>query len=383
MKIFFLLVTCSLFAQLNIEVNARSAILMNAKTGAILYEKNAHEKRYPASITKIATTVFSLDHKNPDFEKLVTVSGEALKIKPSKDRELYPSYWNEKDGTVMGLVKGEILPLENLFYGMMRLSGNDAANVIAENLSSSTPDFVAEMNEYLLSLGCKNTHFSNPHGLHHESHYSTAYDMCLITQRALEFPVFRDIVSNSFYQKGQTNKQTKTAIHQKNALVKKGEFYYPRAFGVKTGYHSNASFTLVAAAEHEGRELIAVLLGCDTREGRYQDAIRLFEKAYAETEVTKVYFTKGQVFNYSMDGAKTALNACLDKEIAFDFFPAEEPTCRAFVHWELPSLPIQKGQKVGIVKITDRCGKVLKTANLLAEKEVKPTFNYWVKSFFK
>ena len=224
MKILFFFWTVSLFGQLHVEVSARSAILMNAETGAILYEKDSHIPRYPASTTKIATALYGLE-KKPQLEQMVSVSADALRIKPVKDKEGVPSYWDEVDGTKMGLVRGEILSLEALFYGLMRMSGNDASNVIAEHLSSSIPAFISEMNSYVYDLGCKNTRFCNPHGLHHDDHFTTAYDMCLITQRALQIPKFRELVSRGFYEKPQTNKQPKTEIQPRNALLKGGSTF--------------------------------------------------------------------------------------------------------------------------------------------------------------
>lgn len=381
MKYFLLLWTLSLFGQLQVDVSAHSAILMNAKTGAILYEKNAHLRKYPASITKIATALYTLEEKQPDLEKWVTVSHDAVRIKAADGKG--HAYWNEIGGTSMRLMKGETVPFDSLLYGMMRISGNDAANVIAENLSSSIPDFVSELNQYLATLGCTNTNFCNPHGLHHEEHYTTAYDMCLITKKALQNPKFRHIVSNTFYQKPATNKQPKAEIQQKNALVKEGKYHYPRALGVKTGYHSNAKYTLVSAAEHNGRELIAVFLGCETRDDRYKDAIRLFDAAFAEMEETRVFFKGGQKFNHTILGAKSSLVGVLESDVSLSYFPSEEPSCKAFVHWENLSLPVRKGQKVGFVKITDLNGNVLQTSDLFSKEEVKPTFGHILKNFFK
>ncbi len=382
MRYLFFLWTLSLFGQLQVDVSASSAILMNAKTGAILYEKNAHSRAYPASITKIATALYTLDEKQPKLDKLVTISHDAVRLKPEKGKEKVPSHWNEIGGSSMNLVKGETISFEALLYGMMRISGNDAANAIAENLSPSIPDFINELNQYLAKIGCRNTNFCNPHGLHHQDHYTCAYDMCLITQKALQNPKFRHIISNDFYQKMATNKQAKCEIQQKNALVRNGKYFYPHALGVKTGYHSNAKYTLVGAAERNGRELIAVVLGCETRDDRYKDAIKLFNAAFSEPEETRIYFKQGHTFNHQLNGAKIALIGVLQSEISMTYFPSEEPACKAFVHWDKTALPIRKGQKVGFVKITDATGNVLQKGDLFAKEEVKPTFSHRVKNFF-
>ncbi|OGN64731.1 MAG: hypothetical protein A3E80_06540 [Chlamydiae bacterium RIFCSPHIGHO2_12_FULL_49_9] len=366
---------------LEIEVSAPSAILMNADTGSVLFEKDAHTPSYPASITKIATALFALDHKKAPLDRPVTISHESLKTKPAKGRE-YPSHWLETDGTKMGLMKGETVSFETLLYGLMLVSGNDAANAIAESLSDTIPGFVEEMNAYLRSLGCKNTQFRNPHGLHHPEHYTTAYDICLATKKALTIPKFKEIVSTLFYTKPKTNKQPATELRQFNPLLKPGRFYYPNAIGVKTGYTSAAKNTLVAAAEHEGRTLIAVVLGCEKREERYNDVRHLFDAAFAEEKKRRRLIASDHLFTRQVEGAKLSLQAALGKEFFIEFFPAEEPICKAFIHWDIPTLPIKKDQRVGEVRLIDQEGKILKKEDLLAVSELSPKFFFGLKQKF-
>jgi serine-type D-Ala-D-Ala carboxypeptidase (penicillin-binding protein 5/6) len=368
---------------LEVEVSARSAILMNAETGAVLYEKHAHIPMPPASITKIATAAYVLDQKSVPLDQSLTVSQEALKIKPQNGSGDFPSYWGEIDGTKMGLVRGETVPLDALLFGLMRKSGNDAANVIAENLSSSIPEFTSELNQYVRYLGCDNTNFCNPHGLHHEDHFTTAYDMALITKRALEIPKFRELVSNTYYKKPQTNKQAAEELVSANKLIRPGKYFYSKAIGVKTGFHSKAKYTLVGAAENKGRTLIAVLLGCENKEARYADAIRLFDLAFTEKLETRVFFNREHLFSHGIEDAKSPLKAALQEDLAISYFPSEEPMCRAFVHWDPLDLPIKQGQKVGQVQICDGNGTILEVGELVAKEAVKPTVLYSLKALFK
>lgn len=367
---------------LELKVSAPSAILINADTGAILFEKHAHVPMYPASITKIATALYVLEDKNPDLGQWVTVSAEALRIKPLKPQGGVPSYWDEVDGTKMGIVKGEILPLESLFFGLMRRSGNDAANSIAEVASSTIPHFLEELNEYVRNLGCKNTQFRNPHGLHDEEHFTTAYDMSLIMKRALQNHKFREFVSSSFYKKPETNKKPSEEIVQANPLLKPGKHYHPKVIGAKTGFHSKSKHTLVAAAEHEGRTLVVVLLGCEKKADRYEDAKALFDLAFSEKQEVRRFFEQGHQFSYPINGAKAPLEAELQTEVSIAFFPSEEPVCKAFIHWENLALPIQKGQKVGQVHIRNAEGKILQSGDLVAKEDVKATFFHILKSYF-
>ncbi len=367
---------------LEVEVSARSAILMNAETGAVLYEKHSHIPMPPASITKIATAAYVLDQKNAQLDQSLNVTSEALKIKPQNGSGEFPPYWGEVDGTKMGLVKGEALSLDALLFGLMRKSGNDAANVIAENLSSSIPEFTSELNHYVRYLGCSNTNFCNPHGLHHDDHFTTAYDMALITKRALEIPKFREIVSAAYYKKPQTNKQAAEELVSHNKLIRPGKYFYSKAIGVKTGFHSKAKYTLVGAAESEGRTLIAVLLGCENKEARYADAIRLFDRAFAEKLENRVFFSREHLFSHAREDAKMPLKAVLEEDVSISYFPSEEPVCRAFVHWDQIDLPIKQGQKVGQVQICDANGTILEVGELVAKEEVNLSFFYSLKKFF-
>lgn len=386
MRKFLFLLICGVSVwgkQLELDVHARSAILMNADTGAILYEKHAHTPLFPASITKIATALFVLDHKQPSLDQMVTVSGEALRLKPAqKGKEVAP-HWLDVDGTTMGLFKGEMISFESLLHGLMLISGNDAANVLAETVAGSVPDFVSQLNLYMKGLGCLNTQFRNPHGLHHPEHYTTAYDICLITRRALQVPKFREIVSKVSYSKPKTNKQAAAELRQTNPLIKSGRFHYSKAIGVKTGYTSHAQHTLVAAAEHNGRTLIAVVLGCKQKEDRCADVVQLFETAFAEEKKQQRLLGPESLFTQRVEGASTHLEASLNQELGISFYPAEEPAYRAFVHWELPTLPIQKGQKVGRIEILDHEGNLLTQGDLLSQVNVKATFWFWLKGLFR
>ena len=364
---------------LEIEVSARSAILMNADTGAILFEKEAYKPSYPASTTKLATALFTIDHKKADLDQSILVSSQALQMKPQRPGD-YPAHWLELDGTMMGLRTGEILSLETLLHGLMMISGNDAGNAIAESLSGSVPDFVHDMNSYLKDLGCHSTQYLNPHGLHHPEHYTTAYDLALMMKRGLEIPKFREIISKVNYTKPKSNKTPKGEITTFNPLIKPGKHYYSKVIGGKTGYHSNSQATLVVAAEHEGRTLIAVVMGC-TKTSRYNDVKNLFEAAFQETKIDHCLISSSQTFTQTIEGATTSLTASLPTDLRISYYPSEEPHCRAFVHWDTFKLPIKKGQTVGEIRIFDEAGQQLKTQALLAKEEVKGTWLFNIKSW--
>lgn len=381
MRFFILLGWCFFLISkpLEVEVKAASAVLMNADSGAVLYTKHPYAPIYPASTTKIATALFILAEKQPSLEQTMKVSAESLRMRPLNKNGDYPPYWWYTDGTRMGLREGELLTVDSLLHGLMLVSGNDAANVMAEGLCGTVPAFVEEMNQYLKKIGCSGTRFLNPHGCHHPEHISTAFDLCLITQEALKIPKFREVVSKLSYLKPKTNKQAPVELKQINQLLKPGRFHYPKAIGVKSGFHLDAQNTLVAAAVHEGRMLIAAVMGTANASDRYADAIRLFETAFAETKEIRRLFGPENIFSRQIPGAKAEVTAALERELLISFFPSEEPNARAFVHWETPHLPIKKGQAIGEVRIVDEKGNLLAKEPIFAKTEVKGKFFFVLK----
>ncbi|MDE3045609.1 MAG: D-alanyl-D-alanine carboxypeptidase [Verrucomicrobiota bacterium] len=363
-------------APLSVEVQANAAILLNAETGVILYEKEAYTQAYPASITKIATALFLLDQKKLPLDQKVTVSHEAVRLKPVGREATSPSYWQEVDGTSMHLAKGEVVTVEALLHGLLLCSGNDAANALAEAASGSVPQFIEELNQYIRQQGCLHTQFQNPHGLHHPEHLTTAYDMGRLAMKAFQIPTFREIIIKQGYVKSKTNKQPQTELKQFNRLVlPDNKYFYPKAIGGKTGYHSAASNTLVAAATHEGRTLVAVLIGSPKRHERcFNDAKRLFETAFAETKQHRLLLSSTEVYHKNIQGAKGgALKASLAQDLSISYYPSEEPQTKAFIHWNPPALPIQKGEKVGEICLFDERGALLSKGDLLANELVEPT----------
>lgn len=371
--ILFLCISNLVAAGLNVEVSAKSAILVDADTGAVLYQKNAYDPAYPASITKIATALYILDQKKPNLDEICRVSHEAIKIKPKNFTGVAPSYWNEVDGTRMGLYKDEEVSIETLLHGLMKVSGNDAANVLAQKHAPSIPDFMIEMNQYLASIGCKNTHFINPHGLHHEDHKTTAFDMSVIARKALQYPAFLECVSGKSYIKPKNNKRPETEIFQMNALMRNGEHFYPKAIGIKTGYTNASLANIVAAAKDRGRTLIAVLLGCESKQDRYKDAVKLFETAFAEVKKTSVYFDPSYEFSFQFPRLSTPLKASILEDATYSYYPSQEPTVKCLLKWTVKEGAVKKGQHVGVLEIVDSDGNVLVSKSLVASDDLEPT----------
>jgi D-alanyl-D-alanine carboxypeptidase (penicillin-binding protein 5/6) len=377
-SVFFLGVIFSqvVFAkQLEIDLSAKSAILINNKTGKVLYAKDPECNAYPASVTKIATALYTIDRQNCDLNQYMLATPEALATisaqKKSKNNyTAYPSYYLEIGGSGIDIKRGEKLSLQDLLYGMMLSSGNDAANVIAENFGPSIPRFMENLNAYLKLLGCKNTHFVNPHGLHHPEHITCAYDLALMTRKAMQNPLFQKIVSTTHYRSSLTNKQKPKDFYQTNRLLKKGKYYYPFAVGVKTGYTSFSGHNLVACAVQNDRSLTAVLLGYENSPDRFSDAKLLFEKAFSEERISKKIISAKKRFMIAVSGADRQVSAKMDKDFILQFYPSEEEPYKVFVHWTNINLPINKNSIVGQIEVKNLNGEILASEPLVADKNV-------------
>jgi len=354
--------------QLDVQVRAKNALLINADTGAVLYEKGAQEVVYPASTTKLATALFLFEHKQLSLDREVTVSRKALPA--------------ETDGSSMGLLRGEVVSVDALLHGLMLVSGNDAANVLAETASGSVEKFVHELNFYVRELGCRNTKFFNPHGYHHPEHVTTAQDLALLARKVLQNPLLREVVAKPSYTKPKTNKQPSTELVQTNALLRPGKHFYPKAIGLKTGGTGAAGKNLVAAATHEGRTLVAVVLGCETNAERFADAKRLFEAAFAETAVARVVVGEGSQYKTAVAGASGELQARLEQNLVVQYFPAEEPKLKAYLVWDKVQLPVQKGQRVGEVRAVDERGTIVGAGTVVTMDDVSPTLWFRISSWW-
>lgn len=240
------------------SVSADSAALYNASTGEFIFEKNADERRGMASTTKIMTALVALRHGDPDAE--VTVSAKAVGV----------------EGSSLYLKAGEKMTLRELLYGLMLQSANDAAEAIAIAVAGSVEGFVALMNDEAAALGLKNTHFTNPHGLADDAHYTTARELALIAAQAMKDPLFCEICAaqRAAIPNGGDGKRY---LVNHNKLL----FTYDGAVGVKTGFTKATGRCLVSAAERDGVELIAVTL-CAPDDWR--DHAAMLDCGFAEYE---------------------------------------------------------------------------------------------------
>lgn len=268
------------------HLNAASAILIEADSGKVIFEKNADEMMHPASLTKIMTVYLALAMADP--ETVVEVSENAVNV--------------AEDESTAKLAAGEKRRLIDLMYAAIMISGNDAATAIAEGVSGSVEAFCQEMNQLAWALGCKNTNFVNANGLTDPYHYSTARDLATIARVAMKDPTFRQIAGTTRYTLPKSNiyrsREIQTGVKFILPAEKESGTYYEYSTGIKTGTTSAAGRCFVGSATKDGVSLIAVVLGCTTEKARYTDAIKLMEYGftqYTSTSIEEIYAMKPKV----------------------------------------------------------------------------------------
>lgn len=240
----------------SITVDAKSALLIDLDSDQVLYDQDADQQRYPASITKVMTALLTLEtvgRGELDLSTEVTVDAAALSD-------------ITEDSSTANLKAGEVISVKDLLYCLLISSANEAANILAMAVCGDIPTFVERMNQRAQELGMTGTHFVNPHGLHDPDHYSTAWDIYKMTKQAMTHAAFREIVSTSYYTVPATNLSAERSLINTNALLTSGKYpgyTFSGTIGVKTGSTGQAGFCLVAAAQKRGHTLVSVVLGAE------------------------------------------------------------------------------------------------------------------------
>ncbi len=253
---------------------AQSAIMIDAETGIILYDKECHERLYPASITKIMTTLLALENSKPT--DVITHSHNAVfGIGPGSSH--------------IGMREGEQITMEQALNGIMLASANEVCMAVAEFIDSDVDKFVERMNKKAAELGALDTHFNNPHGFHDDNHYTTAYDMSLFMQEAIKNKDFVKLISTLEYTIPETNiVNEKRPLTNKNKMIQPwSPFYYEYCVGSKTGFTDEAGNTLVTFGEKDGIKLITVVMK-DQGTATYTDTKTLLEYGFSLYENKKI-----------------------------------------------------------------------------------------------
>lgn len=254
-------------------IYSQAAILMDSKSGNIIYEKNSNTLMYPASTTKILTAILAIE--NCELSEKITASEAAITAIKS-------GYTNAK------IQVGETLSMEDLLYALLLKSANEAANVIAERVGGTTQNFANIMNAKAIELGCSSTHFVNSNGIHDDSHYTTAHDLAIMTKYCMQNETFRKIICTKEYTLPATEQYPSEdrILKNTNSLMSEtSQFYYPYVIAGKTGFTTQAKNCLISIGQKDGVELICVVLHAETtedgRSARYLDTIHLFEYGFS------------------------------------------------------------------------------------------------------
>lgn len=256
------------------SLSCYSAILMDADSGVILYEKNAHEKMYPASTTKLMTCILAMEKEGANLNDMVDFSWEAVMTVP----------W---DGSNMGMDAGESMTLEECLYGILVLSANEVSNAVAEYVSDDISTFVNLMNERAKELGCLDTHFNNAHGYTDSEHYTTAYDLAMIAREFFANELLAKISRTPNYHWYATDTQPDDIYLGSTNYFMKGKKSCDGLVGSKTGYTDESRNVLVTCAERNGMKLIAVVMKEETPY-QYDDTNTLFDYGFSNFEKIKV-----------------------------------------------------------------------------------------------
>lgn len=281
------------------QIGAEAAILMDANTGVILYSKNIHERLYPASTTKIMTVLLAMENGNLD--DMVEFSHDAVFSVP-------------RDGSNMGMDVGESITLEECLYGIMVASANEAANAAGEYVSGSIEDFVALMNKRAQEMGCKDTHFVNPNGLHDPQHYTSAYDLAIISSYFFRNEILCKISNTARYHFEPTPTQPDDFYENNKHKLINGEIPYDGILGGKTGYTDDSRQTLVTCAEQNGMRLICVVFKEESPD-QFTDTAELFDYG----------FQNFQVLNISENEEKYSIESTGFLQIGNDVFGSSKP----------------------------------------------------------
>ncbi len=360
------------------KLSATAAILIDGNTGNILFEKNPDKIMYPASTTKIMTALVALeavDRGEISLEQPLVMSQTAF---DSQDI----------DGSGISLDVGEEMKLKNLLEGLLIASGNDAASVIAEGVSGTESAFVEKMNQRAGELGLSNTHFVNPHGLHHKDHYTTARDMAMLAREAMKNETFRSIVECAHIYLPPTNMSEKRYFINTNNLVSRmryADYFYEYATGIKTGTTSEAGNCLVASAESGEKYVISVIFDAEEISVSHNESRDLLSHGlndFKSQRLAKRDDIFGEVkVKQALDGTDHIL---LSAEKNLDsLFPKDGDPKKVEVKTEIPEkvyAPISSGQVIGKAIFTYEGNKVGEV-NLVSTVEIKRHFLGFLMSF--
>lgn len=325
-----------------LETSAKAAVVICGDTGEVIYAKNMEQRLPMASTTKIMTGLLLCEYGNLDRE--ITVTDEMVRV----------------EGSSMGLLGGDKVTLHDLLYGLMLASGNDAANTIAIVMAGSIPDFAEMMNNKAKEIGLKNTNFVTPSGLDDQNHYTTAYDLAMLTKYALNNPDFAAAVASESATLNYGNPPYRRTLTNHNKMLKS----FDGCVGVKTGFTKKSGRCLVSAAKRDGKFVIAVTLD-DPND--WQDHTNMLEYGLSKIVQTEISPKKQDYEISVIGGEKESINITVEPFL-LNSTQSEGFTCEVL----LPNFvfaPIKKGEVLGTA-VYKQNGKAVAERKILAESDI-------------
>ena len=351
----------------DIDPVSKAVYMENLNTKTVVYEKNSEQKMYPASTTKIMTFIVTAENVGDLDSTKVTVKQDVID-------------GLDPESTVMGLADhiGEQVSVRDLLYGLMLPSGNDAALVLADHIGGGIEGFAEKMNAKAAELGCKGTHFANPHGLYDTDHYTTARDMAIIAKHAMTIPSFMEICNTVSYTPNGFE-----TLHNTNYMIDQeamgGMYYYEYTKGIKTGYLDEAGKCLVTSSDKDGDKYLCVCFGADydyEENVNYAmlDTAKLYKQAYENLGVQTIYGTNDSVASVDVKNArdKRTLSAVPEKAISA-FLPKNYDKNKLKTEINCPQqveAPVKKGDMLGTVSV-NYDGLDLGSTNLIAAEDIE------------
>ena len=365
-----------LFGSLSIKIDSPSACIINSDNGKVIYKKNINNKLYPASLTKIATALYIIEKCDFNENRVAICLSEPLKVITEKKKVesnfSLPPHLLENDGSTIYLVPGERVCEGDLIHALLIKSANDSANVLASLYHKSISEFMFGVNRFCRSIGCRNSHFINPHGLHHPNHYSTAHDLAIIMRRAIQNPYLRKIMSKREHTIGKTNKSPSRVLNTTNSLINPNSKYFDHSVITgKTGSHRRAKYNLAISSSKYDRNLVTIINKASSSSKRYDDCKKLIAAAYQEKKNRRILFKCDEVsFAHCYKWGNKYLDATLKSDFILEYYPSEEEEVTAKIHWHPIQTKIYKGDEVGVIEIYNESGDIISRSSIYADKYI-------------
>lgn len=351
----FFVLNLNVLAEEDFAPNGKSAILVDNLSGKVLYEKNADEKRAPASMTKLASMLMvmeAIDNGNLKYEDKVTISEEAANM----------------GGSQVFLQAGEVYTVYDLLKSVAIASGNDAVVALAEKIGGSQSGFIDMLNKRLKEIGATNTNFVNAHGLDAEGHYSTARDMSIIARELLKHPKILEFTS-IYEEYLEKNDGSRIWLVNTNKLVR----FYDGVDGLKTGFTKTAGYCLTATASKNNFRLISVVMGEDTSENRSSDTVKMLNYGFNTFKIN-IIKTKGESLGKVRveKGKQDKANIVLLND-ATEILKNTDPVTEYNFNLKVNKIkaPVKVGDIVGTAEIIDSEGNIVDEVDVTVEKDIK------------